>query len=68
VNKLIRELSGVQCACGAVKKSNQPFCVSCHAALSPGQRKALFRRVGEGYEEAYASAIHSLRELGRMDG
>jgi hypothetical protein len=66
-NELVRELSGAHCACGATKKSKQPFCSSCCATLSPTQRKALSQRVGEGYEEAYALAVHILRQLGRLE-
>jgi hypothetical protein len=71
MNELIRELSAAHWACGAAKKSKQPFCIGCYAALSPAQRKALSRRVGQGYEEANASATHSLRrnrEIGWLSG
>lgn len=57
---LVRELAGTTCRCGRSKKARQTFCSRCYFALSPPLRAALYRQVGEGYEEAYAAAVAAL--------
>jgi hypothetical protein len=55
--KLIRELFGTTCRCGKPKGSRMTFCGRCYHRLPPPARSALYRRVGEGYEEAYDAAV-----------
>lgn len=62
--EIIRELSGTTCHCGATKEKNQTFCKRCYFALEPGQRRALYRRVGNGYEQAYDAAVEALESHG----
>lgn len=57
---LVNELRGTTCRCRANKKRGQTFCKACYYALPTKLRRALYRRVGEGYEEAYAEAVNFL--------
>ena len=67
-NELLDELMGQTCVCGRKKLRTQTFCGGCYYTLSRSQRQALYRRVGEGYEEAYADAVDTLTSEGRIDG
>ena len=58
--RLANELRGTQCQCGSVKKTRPTFCAACYRRLPRGERQALYRRIGEGYEEAYVQAIARL--------
>ena len=40
------------------------FCVECCFELPASMRRALYRRFGEGYEEAYAAAVKRLIKRG----
>ena len=64
--ELILELRGTRCRCGAPKTERQTFCHSCYYALMPSQRQALYQRIGEGYEQAYAAAEMRLDNLNRV--
>lgn len=55
--ELLAELAGTTCQCGNVKAKRQTFCRSCYFGLSPKLRNALYNRIGEGYEQAYAKAV-----------
>jgi hypothetical protein len=39
-------------------------CGRCYYALSADVRASLYRRMGEGYEEAYARSVEMLRDKG----
>lgn len=67
MSDLLRELQGTSCRCGRPKKEHMTFCRSCYFALSPELRKSLYRRMGVGYEEAYAEALQYLVLQGEMD-
>lgn len=67
VTLLIAELKGLRCRCGRVKKPGQTFCRQCYAVLSKDQGRALYRRVGAGYEQAYEAAVRALADLRRME-
>jgi hypothetical protein len=58
--RLVRELEGKKCFCGARKAPMQTFCSSDYFALPKALREALYSRIGEGYEEAYAEARNYL--------
>jgi hypothetical protein len=53
---LVRELRSSNCRCGSEKESGHTFCRTCYYRLQPGLRKALYRRLGEGYQQAYEAA------------
>lgn len=57
---LVRELSGISCRCGKKKIAKQTFCYACYTKLPAHMRLALYRRIGEGYEDAYQSAVGML--------
>ncbi len=56
----IRELRSEQCQCGRGKKSGKSFCYSCWKRLPEDLQRALYRRIGEGYEAAYERAVMHL--------
>lgn len=58
--ELVQELAGNRCQCGATKNKGQTFCRRCYFKLSREVCLALYRRIGEGYEEAYRAAISRL--------
>jgi uncharacterized OB-fold protein len=53
---LVRELVGRRCRCGKVKRPRTTFCVSCYNSLPESLQNGLYRRIGNGYEQAYESA------------
>lgn len=54
---LVRELNSTDCRCGAAKKAGNTFCAHCYYRLTRPMRSALYKPVGGGYEEAYATAV-----------
>lgn len=52
----LKELAGEECACGNQKSSGHSVCMRCYFALPGDMRKALYSRIGNGYEEAYEEA------------
>lgn len=52
----VKELQSETCYCGAKKESGQTFCKREYFALPQKKRRALYNRIGEGYEEAYRDA------------
>lgn len=55
--ELVRELLRKVCRCGRPKMVKQTFCGRCYKSLHAGLRRALYSRIGEGYEEAHAQAL-----------
>ncbi len=53
---LLKELRSNECACGKPKKSGNSFCYGCYSSLPEDLQKKLYRRFGDGYEEAYEEA------------
>lgn len=53
-----------QCHCGNPKDSGRSHCRTCYFHLPPQLRKSLYRRVGEGYEEAYTESLEVLAGKG----
>lgn len=62
----VRELSGDRCCCGRKKAKDQTFCRGCYFTLSAELQRALYRRIGHGYIEAYDASKAALREAGRL--
>jgi len=62
---LLRELRGVWCRCGTKKITRNTFCNKCYWSLPEPMRRALYRHIGEGYEEAYAAAAELLDQAAR---
>ena len=59
---LVKELAGTTCRCGAEKEAHKTLCRGCYYRLPKGLRNALYRLLGEGYEEAYEAAARFLDE------
>lgn len=59
-HSLLKELLGTVCRCGKPKQERNTFCYSDYMKLPPAMRKALYSRMGSGYEEAYAAAVRFL--------
>ncbi len=53
----VSELRSEQCQCSRSKKPGKSFCFRCWKMLPPEIQAALYRRIGEGYEEAYDRAL-----------
>jgi hypothetical protein len=64
--ELLQALMGTECICGAAKGVKMSHCRGCYFALPGAQRKALYRRIGEGYAEAFDASLATLRKLGRI--
>lgn len=58
---LIRELRGNKCLCGRDKPSGKTFCYLCYHELPDTLKRAIYKRVGQGYEEAYVSCVAVLK-------
>ena len=54
--ELVKELAATVCRCGNRKASGNTFCGRCYFKLPKTTRAALYRRVGQGYEQAYNDA------------
>lgn len=48
-------------SCGGTKRKNMAFCSVCYFKLSPPLRNLLWKRFGEGFEEAYVAALEQLK-------
>ena len=64
---LLKNLVSENCRCGAEKKSEQSFCGECYFKLSLTDRKALYRKLNSGYQEAYRKALKVLISEGRIE-
>lgn len=74
-DQLVTELRGNACRCGTPKRPMMTLCGKCYRALPREMQLALYRRVGKGYEEAYAAAagwldahVHAAGEFTRALG
>ena len=61
-SELIKELRGTICRCGSEKGTRMTFCRPCYFSLSKPQQMALYKQLGDGYEEAYADAVTTLEK------
>ena len=62
--ELIASLVAELCpGCGKAKKSRQTFCSACYFKLPTPERLALYRRLGEGYAEAFGAALATLKTV-----
>ena len=54
----VKSLRSSDCPhCDGRKKEGQSFCYGCYKRLPEEMRKALYRRLGAGYEEAFEAAV-----------
>lgn len=54
---ILADLISTRCRCGSPKKPRRSVCVDCWRILSEVEQRALYRKVGQGYEAAYEKAI-----------
>ena len=54
-------LKSDQCLCERSKKPGYSFCFRCYKALPADMQKALWQRMGFGYEEAFEAAAQWLQ-------
>jgi hypothetical protein len=60
--KAVRELGSVTCpGCNCMKKRGQSLCKECYRSLPQATRNALYRTFGDGYLDAYDSALEYLK-------
>jgi len=60
--KCLVDLKGRQCFCGNVKQSGMSFCRRCFWRLPQDMRRALYQKIGDGYEFAYKEACQFLAD------
>ena len=53
----VKSLASEECLCCKDKLRGNSFCRSCFRALPEDMQKALYRRLGGGYEAAYDAAV-----------
>jgi len=58
----IQSLASNECLCGRPKKPRNTFCYQCYQALPAEMQKALYLRLGDGYEEAVDEACQHLQQ------
>jgi hypothetical protein len=60
----LADFLGTKCSgCGGAKRSRMSHCRRCYYWLPPTMRQALYRRFGQGYEEAFTASVEYLRKL-----
>lgn len=64
----IEILKNNQCHCGKGKMPRNAFCRECFYKLPNAIRKALYSRVGFGFEQAYDLAARTLDEMEAKNG
>jgi len=55
-------LISLECLCGREKLKGNSLCRQCYKALPDEMQKALYRKLGHGYEEALDDAVKWLQE------
>tara|TARA_R110000796_G_C14571530_1_gene435794 strand:- start:33490 stop:33717 length:228 start_codon:yes stop_codon:yes gene_type:complete len=58
---MCQELRSVTCQCGRPKQQRHTFCVDCFRQIGRDIAQPLWRRFGNGYEEAHQAAMRILR-------
>ncbi len=51
-----------ECQCGRGKSPGYSFCPTCYKSLTNDMQRALYRRMGLGYEEAFEEASQWLSQ------
>lgn len=57
---VLQDFLGERCVCGAPKRSRMSHCGRCYHSLPKPMQSALWKRFGEGYEEAYSESVEWL--------
>jgi hypothetical protein len=54
---VLKDFLGKECpTCGCTKRSGMSHCSLCYGRLPKPMQTALYKRFGEGYEEAFATS------------
>ncbi len=53
----ISRLADPRCRCGGEKRRKEALCGGCYYALPTWLRRDMYRRLGQGFELAYATAV-----------
>lgn len=53
----IEVLKSEECQCERWKRQKMAFCWHCYKQLPQDMQRALYRRIGDGFEEAYEDAV-----------
>jgi hypothetical protein len=61
-SECVEQLASTTCQCGKKKQRRMSHCSKCYFRLPPPMRQSLYRRVGDGYAEAYAASIEYLND------
>jgi len=61
-------LVSTRCCCHKSKNVRQSFCVNCYACLPMDMQRALYKRIGQGFQEAYAAARAWLFRADGLEG
>lgn len=56
------ELKSEECQCGKSKRSKMTFCYLCYSKLPKHIQRDLYKRIGNGYEEAREEAATYLAD------
>ena len=60
--EIFQAFAGVHCyGCGGTKLKRRAFCLICYRELPAALRQSLWKRFGEGHEEAYAACLSWFR-------
>lgn len=59
----VRSLHSATCFCLRQKDKGKSFCLSCFRVLPPHMQRALYNKVGEGYEAAYEQAKRGIAQM-----
>jgi hypothetical protein len=57
----LNNLKSLRCQCGSSKDRGRVFCFRCYWSLPVDMRNALWRRMGQGFEEACEGASRWLQ-------
>lgn len=55
-------LKSEECQCGEPKKQRMAFCYSCFKILPDHMQKAIYRKIGNGFDEALETSAEWLRD------
>jgi hypothetical protein len=60
--EIVQALKSTDCQCGREKKSRMSHCSRCYFRLAPEMRQQLYKKLGQGYEEAYRESLEILNQ------
>lgn len=62
-SEALLDLLGTICrGCNGTKPTRMSHCRPCYMLLPQPMRSALYKRIGEGYEQAYTESLAYIRE------